>query len=94
MPRPTESSVLELLKFCLHRSEALFQLRVVVWIFFPRLDQLLRSLDEVLHFVTSLDEVHTERTGQEGKGTSERQNQLGSFTALSSSAVLRRAVLI
>ena len=56
LPRPTEPSVLELLKFCLHRSEALFQLRVVVRVCFPAFDQLL-SWPINLHLVTSL-EIH------------------------------------
>lgn len=56
--RPTEPSVLELLQLCLHCSEALFQLRVVVRVCLPAFDQLLSCLDEALHLVTSLEEVH------------------------------------
>ena len=66
MQRRTEPSGLELCKFSLHRNKALFQLRVVIRIVLPVLDQLLSYLDEGLHLVTSLEKVHASRIDQDG----------------------------
>ena len=62
----TEPSVLELREFSLYRSESIFQFWVVIRIFLPVLDQLLRCLDEGLHLVTSPEKVHALWIDQDG----------------------------
>ena len=55
---------MELLEFGLHSSETLFQLRVVIGVSFPHLDQLLCCVDEGLHLIKSLEEIHPSQTGE------------------------------